>query len=590
MPSRWGFPGHPVFVVVAGLGMAGWLAALADDVGFSIALARIAACWALLGAAAVAARRAPSHPTGALIALVGLLYASEAAQDEVLDSWRYTVGLGFAGLWLGALTWLILSFPRGRLETVPRRALAGIAVALTVAWKPAQLAWSAPGAGCWTCSPAGNAFFRPPPFDFATWDRRVEVAMLVVLALSVLVVLARFIRSSAPARRTKAPLLLPAALVVSKLILDDLVLLERYTLYPADHLIIVAAPNAVLLAALPIGFILGAARTGVWQGTIGRLLSDLEAPQADLRDALARALGDPSLRVGYRADGVEGYVNAAGEPLELPGSDSGQTTTIVSGEHGELAALVHDRALLEQRGLLDSATRAARLALENERLQAEVRAQLAEVTRSRARIVEAGDTERRRLERDLHDGAQQRLVSLRIALRMVRSAAMNGDGERLEEVLDEADAQARDAITELRDLSRGIHPPLLAEEGLGAALEALAERAALAVLVRSIPATRPPSPVEIAAYYVCSEAITNAVKHSEASQVTIEASANDGRFELVVGDDGRGGAVLDGGGSGLRGLSDRVAAVGGRLVVESAPGAGTTLRATMPLAAANGAR
>lgn len=586
--ARWSFPAHPVFVGLGALAAVVWAAALVDDVGLSIAAARVVVCWALLGAGAVAARRAPAAPTGALMAFVGLLFAGAAATEESLEPWRYTIGLGFSDLWLGALVWLVLSFPNGRLETFPRRFLGAAALLLTVGWKPAELAWTSPGAACWDCPPAGNVWFvGKPPLDLAAWDARIHGAILVALALAVGVVLARFVASSAPARRTQLPLLLPAALLVAKLILDEVWLLDRYAVYPADELMIVTAPNALVLAAIPIGFIAGASRTSGWQGAIGRLLGDLEAQQEDLSDALARALGDPSLRVGFWSDALGHYVDAAGEPLEIPAEeDRRRATTLVSGERGRLAALVHDRALLDQRGLLDSATRAARFALENARLAAEVRAQLAEVTRSRSRIVEAGDRERRRLERDLHDGAQQRLVSLRIALRMVRTAAAKGDPAQLDAMLDEVDAQARDAITELRDLSRGIHPPLLAEEGLGPALEALAERATLDVEVRSVPQKRLPETLEVAAYFVCSEALANAAKHSGAARVVVQAGTVDGRFELAVRDDGLGGATMSGG-SGLRGLSDRVAAVGGRLGIESAPGEGTTLRVTVPL---NGTR
>ncbi len=224
---------------------------------------------------------------------------------------------------------------------------------------------------------------------------------------------------------------------------------------------------------------------------------------------------------------------------------------------------------------------ATRLAIENERLTAEVRTQLEEVRASRARIVVAGDAERRRVERDLHDGAQQRLVTLALALQVARGQ-VGASNEPLAGSLDRAGRELELALAELRELARGLHPTVLTEEGLAVAVEALADRTPVPVTVR-VPADRFRPEVEAAAYYVVAEALTNVVKYARASAVTLEIDQRDGVLAVQVADDGVGGAN-PAAGSGLRGLADRVAAIGGTLVVSSTPGAGTVVRAEIPCA------
>ena len=220
------------------------------------------------------------------------------------------------------------------------------------------------------------------------------------------------------------------------------------------------------------------------------------------------------------------------------------------------------------------------LALENERLQAELRAQLAELRASRARIVSAGDEERRRLERDLHDGAQQRLLSLGLALQLARAKIgqeSNGAGA----LLDEADAELRCALDELRELAHGIHPATLTEQGLGTALHSLAERSPVPVEIGDVPIERLAPSAEAAAYFLVSEALANVAKHAQASLVRVDVTHSGGVVAVHVDDNGVGGADAARG-SGLRGLADRVQALEGRLEVESRPGRGTHVHAVIP--------
>ena len=232
--------------------------------------------------------------------------------------------------------------------------------------------------------------------------------------------------------------------------------------------------------------------------------------------------------------------------------------------------------LLDQPALLEAAGSAARFALENERLQAELRAQLAELRESRARIVRAGDEERRRLERDLHDGAQQRLLGLGMALQLLQSHVDRAGGRLLEET----EAELRQALAELRELARGIHPAVLTDQGLAAAIRTLASRAPLPVEVEGCN-ERLPEPVETAAYFVVSEALTNIAKYAQASNARIRVDRTDGHAHVEVHDDGIGGADPQTG-SGLRGLADRIAALNGQLEVESPQGGGTTITAEIP--------
>ena len=262
----------------------------------------------------------------------------------------------------------------------------------------------------------------------------------------------------------------------------------------------------------------------------------------------------------------------------IPEAPAGRGSTPIVRDDGEvLAVLIHDPALLaEDPGLVEAVGSVARMALENERLSAQVRAQLEEVRASRERIVEAADAERRRVERDLHDGAQQRLTALAIRLQTSRS-----DVPEAAALLDEATGELQAAIAEVRDLARGVHPTILTELGLAAAVDALAERAPIRVDV-DIPDGRMPDPVEATAYFVVAEALTNVARYAEATSAQVRATEDGERLVVTVTDDGRGGADPTRG-SGLRGLADRVAAARGLLDVVSQPGAGTTVRVELPL-------
>jgi signal transduction histidine kinase len=264
-----------------------------------------------------------------------------------------------------------------------------------------------------------------------------------------------------------------------------------------------------------------------------------------------------------------------------PAAAEGRTVTVLERRGERIAAIVHDAALAEDPALLQSVSAAAGLALENERLLAELRAQLEQLRQSRVRIVEAGDTERRRLERNLHDGAQQRLVSLALALGLAQSKIHN-EPAAADEMLDAAREELTAALSELRELARGIHPAVLTERGLSYALTTLAERAPVDVELDVQLDRRPPPAIEAAAYYVVAEALANIAKYAEATTASVLVTTDDQRLRVEVGDDGVGGADPTAG-SGLRGLADRVQAFGGELRVISSRGEGTQILAELPV-------
>jgi signal transduction histidine kinase len=297
------------------------------------------------------------------------------------------------------------------------------------------------------------------------------------------------------------------------------------------------------------------------------------------RVALARALGDASLQVGYWMADAERYVDADGRSVSLPSDQGGRAATVVERDGVALAILVHDRALLDDSLLAETMHDATALLLANVRLEAEVATALGELRASSRRILQARDDQRRRLARRLHDGAERRLGEVAGAVGRARTQAP--PEVRDLELLDVLERELKQAREEVAALAQGIHPRTLIDGGLAAALSALVERAPVSIELIT-PAARLPAPIEVAAYFVCSEAVTNVTKYSRASHARCEVSRTDGHVRVSVVDDGIGGADPRHG-SGLRGLADRIDALGGTFNVTSPPGKGTTVHAELPL-------
>jgi signal transduction histidine kinase len=279
---------------------------------------------------------------------------------------------------------------------------------------------------------------------------------------------------------------------------------------------------------------------------------------------------------------VGGYVDTAGRPTTAePGA--GRAVTLIDGDAGvPLAALVHDEALLEDPGLVGAIVATVRLTVDNERLRRELQDRYDDLAASRVRIIAAGDAERRRIERDLHDGTQQRLVTTALRLRLALERLPHGD-DAVREVLTQTVDEIGAAAEEVRRLARGIHPAILEEAGLQAALESLVDRSPIDVRTDFALRAEPSPAAGATAYFVVAEALTNAVKHAGDCDVAVAARTVDGRLQVVVSDDGAGGAG-QGSGSGLAGLADRVRATGGTLTVVSPQGGGTRIEVDLPCA------
>jgi signal transduction histidine kinase len=519
----------------------------------------------------VAWRRRPANRIGALMMSVGA---------AILLPWILAAG-GSLGFTLAALlddlapalgAHVFLAFPTGRLSRWPERVVVAVAYLDATIVLAAEVLVRDYAAACGQC---------PENLLLVDADASVAGAIVTVarvgalgVAVSLVVILAlRWRTATPPARRVLAPVLWTSVAVA-------VLFAVSYTVDEPAAGSDIDRVSSAATAAIPLAFLVGLLRTRLHRTAVGDLVVELGTPHspARLRDVLADALGDSSLELAFWLPDAGRYVDVDGRPVSLS-AGTGRAVSVIEHDGVRLAALSYDSSLLEDPDLVEGVGAAARLALENSRLQAELRAQLLLVRDSRARIVAAGDAERRRIERNLHDGAQQHLLAIRLALRFARRST--GPAE-VDARLAEIDAELAGALDELRALARGLHPPILTEQGLGPALETLIRRAAIPVELTTVPAGRMPEPVETAVYYVASEGLANIAKHAGASRARIGIAQLDGRAVVEVADDGRGGANASG--SGLRGLRDRVEALDGSLTVVSTPGAGTTLRAELPCA------
>jgi len=523
-------------------------------------------------------QRWPASRLGLLFSIVGYLYLVPYILINLHNPVAFTIGyLTETPLYFAALAHLGLAWPSGRLRS---RFECGVVIAdyaqLVVFSVAGTLFWNPAFSGCNARCPANVLLIgdgsRP------AWNTLGTIGEYVGLVISgiVLTLIVLHWRSARGwSRRAMVPLLWIAPAVAAETVLtgglgglfnfSDLV---RYALLP------------LVLLAGPAVFVISTVRARTAGGALGTAIVDLEpgASPTRLREALARALGDSTLQLAFRQPDGAGYLDTSGQAVEVVRPDPGRAVVPVAGSDG--AVLVYDEGLRLEPQLVKLTAAAASMALEHSRLQAEVQAQLEQVRASRARIVEAGDAERRRLERDLHDGAQQRLVTLSLALGMARDRAAGADPE-LGLLIESAGKEAREALTELRELARGIHPAVLTETGLAGAVQALAERSPVATTITAVPDGRFPAAIEATAYFVVSEALANVAKHARAGGAQVTIQSRPGRLVVEVSDDGAGGARAERG-SGLRGLADRVASAGGVLRVDSPPGCGTRLEADIP--------
>ena len=534
--------------VAAGLAV-GWLGDHERVAGTRIA-ADLGLSWALVAAALVALARPRWRPTAWLLAGAA---AALLGADLAWTSTRMvgTIGVLLGWTWAAALVQLVLTFPEGRAWSPLARVVVPLAYATTI------------GGQIVDAFSSGNAH---------AGHRAQEIAAVVVGATVLALVGPRLRALHGPGRRAQAPLFIAAAGSAG----TGLGFLGWLLAADATSFGLNTTVRAVAVS-LPLGVVAGIMWSGLRRPHASELVVELRTDTEDMRARLARALDDPTLEVAYKLrDGR--YVDAAGLAIELP-QRGDRAVTALMAEGKEIAALVHDPALLDEPGMVDSVRATAGLVLENERLAAEVRSQLAEVRASRGRIVAAADAERRRIERNLHDGAQQRLVMLSMGLGAEATHADSGAAD----ALSRAQAEVEQAIAELRELARGIHPTLLRDGGLHAAVSALARRSPLPVTVEGAVPARVPESVELAGYFVIAEALTNVVKHAGATEASVSLEQLDGKLRITVMDNGIGGARVVGE-SGLAGLRDRLETLEGWLTIDSPAGQGTAVQAEVPCA------
>ena len=581
IPARWAVAIIAIAAIAFGLGMAA-IVAVTDHFSTTPAadaVALVVIGWAFVGGGLVAAFRVAQKRFGTLLIATGFGWMAVGLEASN-NNFVYTIGSLVGVYWIGLLFHALAGFPTGRIDSRVMRTVVAVIYADVIVFELVYNLFSNPVefGECQACPTNLMAFFSSE-----TAAKAIEIAQGPVIGgiaalVGVVILVRRWRHSSRAGRRALAPVLLTGAvaagLLVASIVIDGLTRLEEN---PVQGLTLLA------VLAIPFAFLFGLLRGRLSRAVVGDLVVELGAAPGqpdELERALGAALRDPTLSVAYWVPASGSFVDGSGESVELPERGSGRAVRILERDDDRVAALVHDAALADAPALLDSVAAAAGMALENERLRAELRAQLVEVRRSRARLVEAADAERRRLERDLHDGAQQRLLAIGLALQLAQSR-LNGAQPDVGELLNEADDELRAALEELRELARGIHPAILTDQGLSGALPALAERTPVPVTLVATQLERLSAPVEAAAYFVVSEALANIAKHADASHASVRVEKRDGRLLVEVSDDGVGGAQLDGG-SGLRGLVDRVHALDGKLELGGGPGKGTRVQAEIP--------
>jgi signal transduction histidine kinase len=513
----------------------------------------------------VAWRRRPDSRSGLLMTATGFGFFVSPLLTQLDGALAFTTHALLVDVWIFAFVPLLLTLlTAGRLTRARDRWLvASYALPLVVL----QVTWLL------FLPEEDNLLQVWPDADVAhVIDRFQRGLLAVACAATVAVIAVRWWRASGPQRRVLLPSLAGALalLFFTLLLVNDLVTGTR-----SQTLLWFAACSII---TVPAAFLAGLLRSRLARGGLADLVRGLgSARGSELEGALGRALGDPDLTVAYWLPEYDVYADADGQPVALP--DGGErTVSPIERDGRRIAALVHDRTLQDDPELLEAVGAAAAMAIENERLHAESRARLSELKASRERIVAAGDAERRRLERNLHDGAQQRLVGIALQLRLLQRRVK--DDPSAEQLVAAATEELTRSLAELRELARGLHPAAL-EHGLAPALHVLAGRSAVPTTVTCETTDPLPEAVELAAYFVASEALANVGKYANATQATVRLWRTGTLAGIEIADDGVGGAD-DARGTGLRGLADRVEALDGRLRVVSPPGRGTVVSAELP--------
>jgi signal transduction histidine kinase len=514
--------------------------------------------------------RRPDSRFGPLMIVAGFtMFVSSLAWANTAG--LHTIGQAFDLVPAAVFVHVFLAFPTGRLEHPFERALvvAGYAVAFGMELVVMALGGFGPD----------NLLEVVSEPDASGTLQKVQLVVLSAFCLIGVGVLA------ARRRATGRPLRRSASLLVDAFALGLVMIAALFVTgaFEGPGFETLRRATFFVIGLAPAAFLIGLLSARLARSALADLLLEMRADPApaDLRDALARALRDPSLTLAYWLPEYETWADVEGRATSPPAAEDGRAVTLIDrgGEH--VAALMHDASLEDEPELLQAVRAAAGIALETARLHAELAARLEELRGSRVRVIEAGQRERQRLERNLHDGAQQRLVALSLELTMLKKQ-LDADAE-VSTRIDHARDEIATSLQELRDIARGLHPAVVSGHGLSVALDSLAARAPVPVKLNVELEDRLPEPLEVAAYYLVSESLANIGKHAQASTATISVARFNGDVVIEIVDDGIGGADTERG-SGLRGLADRVEALDGRLRVWTPVGRGTRVRAEIPCA------
>jgi signal transduction histidine kinase len=534
--------------------------------------------WALIGSGLLAWRSRSGERLGAVLIFTGFAWFASILSDAH-NPVLFTAGEAVYPIYYAGFLYLILSFPAGRLQGRLDRALMAVTIALVTAGQWAWLLFAdSRRLICRTCPANLLEVAHQDAVARLLYSLR-GICVLAVAVTGIALLAIRWRQASRPQRLAVMPVALAGVAAIVAL-----------TAAYVSGVLGVGSGNAFAgagyyaAAAVSVAVLVVFLQRRLAQGAVAGLLAELGRPgtAVDLRQALSRALGDPSLTLAYWYPAESRYVGTDGRPIEIAEAGAEGRSTLIERDGQPIAMVIHDPALQYNPRLVDSVCAAAGLSLDNERLAAELRARLMELQESRTRLVTAADEARRRIERNLHDGAQQQLVALRISLGLARQLVASSPGEAAE-LLAQTEQQAADALSDLRELAHGIYPPLLADLGLRAALDAQAGKAALPVTVEASGIDRYAQEIEAAVYFCVLEALQNTAKYAHASSARITLG-HDGRdLAFTVEDDGAGFAPASTPkGTGLQGISDRLAALNGTLDITSAPGHGTRVAGRVP--------
>jgi len=484
----------------------------------------------------------------------------------------------------------VFAFPtghvRGRWEQGLLAAMAGYFLVAFYPWfffSPV-VSGGAPLAGCNTACPTNALMIADRPTIAASFGTNLSYAVIAIMAMTLACLTYRLAIATRPRRRALVPVYIPALALSIPVLVFHGVIADLVSLSP-DTGSTVGWFLTVGRTVLPYGFLLALVQTTFFAAAalkviVARLSESPSAPK--LRTILADALDEPALEIAFQVDHGAAFVDSSRNVID-PTPVIGRTSTPVRRNAETVAVIMHDEALNTDPELVEVAGHALLLALENDRLANELQLTNAELRRTRARIVAAGDSERRKIERDLHDGAQQHLVALRVRVGLAGELADPSAARRLADV----GAELEEILDELRDLAQGLYPPALRMFGLKEALRNVARRSATATTIKAPSIGRYSEAVEAAVYFCCVESLQNVGKHAgPGARAIVRIWERDEQLWFEVEDDGIGcdlGAA-DGFGTGHTNMTDRAAAVGGTIAVDSAPGRGTTVRGCVPAA------